>query len=62
MFYLKALRKMKIESETCKNTSFNNIKKYSAVLLRFYIAAYNKHMIYYSEYLQVNRVLSPMAG
>lgn len=53
---------MRIESETCKNTSFNNIKKYSAVLLRFYIAAYNKHIIYYSEYLQVNRVLSPMAG
>lgn len=44
---------MRIETETCKNTSFNNIKKYSTVLLRFYIAAYNKQITYYSEYLQV---------
>ena len=43
---------MRIETETCKNTSFNNIKKYSAILSRLYIVAYNKH-IYYSEYLQV---------
>lgn len=44
---------MRLETEICKNTSFNNIKKYSTVLSRFYIAAYSKQIVYYSEYLQV---------
>ena len=35
-----------------------NIKKYSAVLSKFYTAVYNKHIIYYSVYLFTSKVNS----
>lgn len=35
-----------------------NIKKYSAVLSKFYTAVYSKHIIYYSVYLFTSKVNS----